>query len=97
MVNISQRPPEVEDRAVPGDWEGDLILGSIESAPRSAPWSNARPDSSCCCTSAGHTAEAVQQAMVAKMSRLPEQLRRTLTWDQGPKWPTTSRSPKTPA
>jgi IS30 family transposase len=84
MVSISERPADVEDRAVAGHWEGDLILGStasrsaigtlVERASRFVMLLHL-PD--------GHGAEAVQDAMVEAMSRLPERLRKTLTWDQG--------------
>lgn len=84
MVSISERPPEVADRAVPGHWEGDLILGSTESASaigtlveRSTRFTLLLhlPDN--------HGAEVVQNAIVAKTAQLPTMLRRTLTWDQG--------------
>ena len=84
MVNISERPAEVEDRAVPGHWEGDLILGGtasgsaigtvVERASRFVMLLHL-PER--------HTAEAVQEAIVAKMAQLPAVLRQTLTWDQG--------------
>jgi IS30 family transposase len=83
MVNISERPPEVADRAVPGHWEGDLILGAesksaigtlVERATRFVMLLHL-PD--------GHGALPVQQAMVTKMAELPAILRKTLTWDQG--------------
>ena len=84
MVNISQRPAEVADRAVPGHWEGDLIMGStasnsaigtlVERATRFVMLLHLPH---------GHGADAVQEAMVQAMSQLPHTLRRTLTWDQG--------------
>ena len=84
MVSISERPPEVEDRAVPGHWEGDLIMGSVETNTAVGTLVERAtgfvmllhlPD--------GHGALAVQEALVAKMATLPEQLRLSLTWDQG--------------
>lgn len=84
MVNISERPAEVADRAVPGHWEGDLIMGStasnsaigtlVERASRFVMLLHL-PD--------GHGADAVAAAMVETMSRLPQTLRQSLTWDQG--------------
>jgi IS30 family transposase len=82
-VMISERPAEVEDRAVPGHWEGDLIFGRrmttigtlVERSTRYV-MLFALPN--------GHTAEAVRTAMAKKIRSLPTELRRSLTWDQGP-------------
>jgi IS30 family transposase len=82
-VSISQRPPEAEDRAVPGNWEGDLIIGKdsksaigtlVERASRFVMLLHLPHD---------HGADAVEQAMATVMSRLPDTLRKTLTWDRG--------------
>jgi transposase, IS30 family len=84
MVNISERPAEVEDRAVPGHWEGDLILGSVASGSAIGTLVERATGFVMLLHLPGdHTALTVQEAMVAKMAELPEQLRRTLTWDQG--------------
>jgi IS30 family transposase len=83
MVNISERPPEVEDRAVPGHWEGDLILGKTNSSAIGTLVERSSRFVMLLHLPADHGADAVQEAMVAKMATLPQALRRTLTWDQG--------------
>ncbi|GHI47726.1 hypothetical protein ScoT_39000 [Streptomyces albidoflavus] len=83
MVMISKRPPEVEDRAVPGHWEGDLIVGPrSESAIVTLVERSTRyvllgylPG--------GHTAEEVRDVLVPLIQTLPSHLRGSLTWDQG--------------
>jgi IS30 family transposase len=98
-IMISERPAEAGDRAVPGHWEGDLILGLDSSAigtlverttrylmllhlPRMNGHGDGPPVKNGPAL-AGHGAEAVRDAITASIQTLPEQLRRSLTWDQG--------------
>jgi transposase, IS30 family len=83
MVSISQRPPEVEDRAVPGHWEGDLITGTENKSAIGTLVERATGYVALLHLPDDHGALAMQNAMVEAMSALPETLRRTLTWDQG--------------
>jgi IS30 family transposase len=81
---ISARPAEVADRAVPGHWEGDLIIGAsgrsaigtlVERATRFVLLLHLPGD---------HTAETVRDAMIPAIRALPQAIRKTLTWDRGP-------------
>jgi IS30 family transposase len=85
MLMISERPPEVEDRAVPGHWEGDLLMGNRQSAATIATLVE-RQTRYCQLVALpeGPDAEAVAEALKASITTLPAQLRRSLTWDQGP-------------
>lgn len=84
MVLISERPPEIEDRAVPGHWEGDLILGSTASTSAVGTLVERTSGFVMLLHLVGnHGALAVQEALVSKMATLPDQIRLSLTWDQG--------------
>jgi IS30 family transposase len=98
-ILISERPATVEDRAIPGHWEGDLILGLASSAIGTLVERTTRftillhlpplPEHGCQPRDkhgpalAGHGAEAVRDAITHAMISVPGQLRRSLTWDQG--------------
>lgn len=98
-VMISERPAEVEDRAVPGHWEGDLLIGLERSAigtlverttrftmlihlPREDGYHHKHTVHNGPAL-AGYGAVTMKNALASKMSTLPEQLRRSLTWDRG--------------
>jgi len=81
-VHISQRPAEANDRAAPGHWEGDLLFGTRSRTVATLVERKSRfvmlvrlPGS--------HTADVVADALAEAIAALPEQLRRSLTWDQG--------------
>ena len=98
-VMISQRPPDVEDRAVPGHWEGDLLIGLKRSAVGTLVERTTRftmlihlpredgygviPRTKNDPALAGYGAVTMKDALAASMTTLPEQLRRSLTWDRG--------------
>jgi transposase, IS30 family len=83
MVNISERSAEVNDRAVPGHWEGDLIAGPQHHSAIGTLVERTTGYVMLLHLPNGHGAVEVQKAMVEVMSSLPQHLRRSLTWDQG--------------
>jgi IS30 family transposase len=83
MVNISERPAEADDRAVPGHWEGDLILGALGRSAIGTLVERSTGFLLLLHLPGDHTAAVVAEAMSAAIGRLPEQLRRSMTWDQG--------------
>jgi transposase, IS30 family len=83
MVMISERPSEVADRAVPGHWEGDLIMGAHNRSAIGTLVERSTRFVLLLHLPGGHDPAAVAAAMTTAMGSLPAQLRRSLTWDQG--------------
>ncbi|WP_155762027.1 IS30 family transposase, partial [Mycobacterium intracellulare] len=83
MVNISERPAEAADRAVPGHWEGDLILGKNQHSQIGTLVERSTGFVQLLHLPARRDPETVADAMIATIKTLPQALRRSLTWDQG--------------
>jgi IS30 family transposase len=83
MVGIAERPAEADDRAVPGHWEGDLIVGKNSGSAIGTLVERTTRFTMLLHLPGAHGACEVEQAMITAMGQLPETLRRTLTWDQG--------------
>lgn len=80
---ISQRPPEAADRAVPGHWEGDLVMGTAGGVAVGTLVERTTRFTMLLHLPGRHDADSVAEAMIREMSQLPEHLRRSLTWDRG--------------
>jgi len=89
MINVAERPAEADDRAVPGHWEGDLIIGTKNLSAIGTLVERTTNYTMLLHLPDGYTPELVRDALAAKIKTLPQVLRASLTWDQGPemgKW-----------
>ena len=83
MINIAERPPEVQDRAVPGHWEGDLIIGKGNQTAIGTLVERTTNYTMLIHLPDGYKPEQMRDALTAKIKTLPDSLRHSLTWDQG--------------
>ena len=83
MVHISERPAEAEDRAIPGHWEGDLIIGAGQQSAIGTLVERSTGFVVLLHLAGDRTAATLAAAMSIKIPEIPEILRRSLTWDQG--------------
>jgi IS30 family transposase len=84
MIHIAERPPEVDDRRVPGHWEGDLLIGKRNATAIGTLVERASGFAMLVPLPDGYKPEHVAPALAKKVQTLPDALRRSLTWDQGP-------------
>jgi len=83
LVSISERPAEADDRAIPGHWEGDLILGAGNTSAVATLVERTTGFVMLLHLSGDHTAATVAEAMCQAVPKIPEVLWRSLTWDRG--------------
>ena len=81
VISIRERPAEIEDRAIPGHWEGDLIMGSESSVMATVVERHSRFTVLCKVKNKG--ASIVVQSLTERMKKLPKQVLKSLTWDRG--------------